>query len=126
MLRDAGAREVHVRISSPPVAWPCFFGIDFASHAELMASSLGVEEIRASIGADSLGFVSLDGLIGATTLPAQQLCRACFDGEYPMPVADDEKGKLLLEDVVSAVSPTAGVVAGSATGTAGGWRAEAS
>jgi amidophosphoribosyltransferase len=105
------------------VAWPCFFGIDFASRAELMAGRLGIDEIRASIGADSLGFVSLDGLIKSTTLPAGRLCRACFDGEYPMHVADDEKGKHLLEDVVSAVGPTAGVAAGSAAGTIAGWRA---
>jgi amidophosphoribosyltransferase len=65
MLREAGAAEVHVRISSPPVMWPCFYGIDFASRAELIASGLGVEEIRASIGADSLAFVSLDGLTAA-------------------------------------------------------------
>ncbi|HXB48771.1 MAG TPA: amidophosphoribosyltransferase, partial [Streptosporangiaceae bacterium] len=97
MLREAGAAEVHVRISSPPVAWPCFFGIDFASRAELMAGNLSVDEIRESIGADSLGFVSLAGLIEATTLPADGLCRACFDGVYPVPVADDEKGKHLLE-----------------------------
>ncbi len=125
MLREAGARQVHVRISSPPVAWPCFFGIDFASRAELMAGRLSIEEIRASIGADTLGFVSLDGLIEATTLPADRLCRACFDGDYPLPVADDEKGKHLLENVVSAVSRTAGVVAGSAAGIALGGRAEA-
>ena len=105
MLREAGAAEVHVRISSPPVAWPCFFGIDFASRAELMAGNLGIDEIRESIGADSLGFVSLAGLIDATTLPADGLCRACFDGKYPVPVADDEKGKHLLE---MAGSPTAG------------------
>jgi amidophosphoribosyltransferase len=105
MLREAGAAEVHVRISSPPVAWPCFFGIDFASRAELMAGNLSIEEIRESIGADSLGFVSLTGLIEATTLPADRLCRACFDGKYPVPVADDEKGKHLLE---LAGSPAAG------------------
>jgi amidophosphoribosyltransferase len=105
MLREAGAAEVHVRISSPPVAWPCFFGIDFASRAELLAGNLSIDEIRESIGADSLGFVSLAGLIDATTLPASQLCRACFDGEYPVPVADGEKGKHLLE---MAGSPTAG------------------
>jgi amidophosphoribosyltransferase len=104
MLREAGAAEVHVRISSPPVAWPCFFGIDFASRAELMAGNLSIDEIRESIGADSLGFVSLAGLIEATTLPAGRLCRACFDGEYPVPVADGEKGKHLLE---IAGSPTA-------------------
>jgi amidophosphoribosyltransferase len=99
MLREAGAAEVHVRISSPPVAWPCFFGIDFASRAELMAGNLTIEEIRQSIGADSLGFVSLEGLIAATTVPSSRLCRACFDGEYPISVAEDEKGKHLLETV---------------------------
>jgi len=97
MLREAGAAEVHVRISSPPVAWPCFFGIDFASRAELIAGSLSVEEIRQSIGADSLGFVSLEGLVGATTLPGKQLCQACFSGEYPVRVAEAEQGKFVLE-----------------------------
>jgi amidophosphoribosyltransferase len=97
MLREAGAAEVHVRISSPPVAWPCYFGIDFPSRAELLAGNLSIEEIRQSIGADSLGFVSLPGLIAATTVPAGQLCHACFDGDYPVPVPDSEKGKHLLE-----------------------------
>jgi amidophosphoribosyltransferase len=101
MLREAGAAEVHVRISSPPVAWPCFFGIDFASRAELIAGSLSVEEIRDSIGADSLGFVSLEGLIAATTLPAGTLCRACFDGDYPVPVSESEQGKYLLESTAA-------------------------
>jgi len=101
MLREAGAAEVHVRISSPPVAWPCFFGIDFASRAELMAGNLTIDEIRESIGADSLGFVSLTGLIEATTVPADRLCRACFDGKYPVAVAEDEKGKHVLEMVGS-------------------------
>ncbi|HKR68774.1 MAG TPA: amidophosphoribosyltransferase [Streptosporangiaceae bacterium] len=101
MLREAGAAEVHIRISSPPVAWPCFFGIDFASRAELIAGSLSVEEIRDSIGADSLGFVSLDGLIEATTLPAGALCRACFDGDYPVPVSESEQGKYLLESTAA-------------------------
>jgi amidophosphoribosyltransferase len=103
MLREAGAAEVHVRISSPPVAWPCFFGIDFASRAELMAGNLTISEIRESIGADSLGFVSLAGLIAATTLPADRLCRACFDGNYPIPVSEEEKGKHLLEIAGSSV-----------------------
>jgi amidophosphoribosyltransferase len=101
MLREAGAAEVHVRISSPPVAWPCFFGIDFASRAELIAGSLAVEEIRESIGADSLGFISLEGLTQATTLPAGALCRACFDGDYPVPVSESEQGKHLLESTVA-------------------------
>ena len=97
MLREAGAREVHVRISSPPVAWPCFFGIDFASRAELIAGNLSVAEIRESIGADSLGFISLESLTEATTIPAQRLCRACFDGDYPLGVAAAERGKHVLE-----------------------------
>jgi amidophosphoribosyltransferase len=104
MLREAGAAEVHVRISSPPVAWPCFYGIDFATRAELIAGSLSAEEIRVSIGADSLGYASLEGLIAATTLPAERLCRACFDGDYPLPVAAAEQGKYLLEDAVTGPS----------------------
>ncbi|HEY3957727.1 MAG TPA: amidophosphoribosyltransferase [Streptosporangiaceae bacterium] len=99
MLRDAGAAQVHVRISSPPVGWPCFYGIDFATREELIAGRLSVAEIEASIGADSLGYVSLDGLIAATTLPANRLCHACFDGDYPIPVAEAERGKHVLEDV---------------------------
>jgi amidophosphoribosyltransferase len=97
MLREAGATEVHVRVASPPVKWPCFFGIDFASRDELIAGSLTMEEIRVSIGADSLGFISLDGLTEATTLPPGTLCRACFDGEYPVPVAERDRGKFVLE-----------------------------
>jgi len=84
MLREAGALEVHVRISSPPVKWPCFYGIDFATRAELIANGLEIDGIRRSIGADSLGYVSLDGLISATEQPKTRLCMACFDGQYPI------------------------------------------
>ncbi len=97
MLREAGAVEVHVRISSPPVMWPCFYGIDFASRAELIASGMGVEQIRASIGADSLAFVSIEGLTGASNQRADRLCRACFDGSYPIEVPQQVLGKHLLE-----------------------------
>ena len=98
MLREAGAREIHVRISSPPVKWPCYYGIDFATKAELIANGLEVEEIRRSIGADSLGYVSLDGLISATQVPSERLCSACFTGEYPIRIPEDmSKGKLRLE-----------------------------
>ena len=97
MLRDVGALEVHVRIASPPVKWPCFYGIDFATRAELIAGHSAVEEIRQTIGADSLGYVSLDGLVAATRQPDGSLCRACFDGKYPVPVAEDERGKDVLE-----------------------------
>ncbi|CAB4752521.1 MAG: amidophosphoribosyltransferase [Actinobacteria bacterium] len=98
MLREAGALEIHVRISSPPVEWPCFYGIDFASRAELIASGLAVEEIRRSIGADSLGYVSLEGLIGATQIPENKLCQACFTGKYPITIPEDmSEGKMRLE-----------------------------
>jgi amidophosphoribosyltransferase len=97
MLREAGAAEVHVRISSPPVRWPCFYGIDFATRAELIAGNLNVEEVRQSLGADSLGYISLDGLVAATEQPKEQLCRACFDGVYPIPVEESARGKHVLE-----------------------------
>ncbi len=102
MLREAGAVEVHVRISAPPVKWPCFYGIDFASRAELVASGLDNEGIRASIGADSLGYVSLDGLIAATEQPKTRLCRACFDGDYPIPLPEIV-GKHVLEGIEKSV-----------------------
>jgi amidophosphoribosyltransferase len=97
MLREAGAAQVHVRVASPPVTWPCFYGIDFATRAELIAGHLSPTEICASIGADSLGYVSLEGLTEASGLPASRLCRACFDGQYPIPVADDDRGKHVLD-----------------------------
>ena len=103
MLREAGAVEVHVRISSPPVTWPCFYGIDFATRAELLASGLELDGIRRSIGADSLGYVSLQGLIAATEQPASRLCRACFDGKYPIELpADNVIGKHVLEGMARA------------------------
>ena len=109
MLREAGAREVHVRISSPPVAWPCFYGIDFASRAELIANGLSVEEICASISADSLAFVTLDALVGATKQKKEHLCRACFDGVYPVELpAEDRIGKSVLEGIARRVQNSAG------------------
>jgi amidophosphoribosyltransferase len=99
MLREAGAAEVHVRISSPPVRWPCFYGIDFASRSELIASGRSVEEVRASLGADSLAYISLDSLVAASRQPAGQLCRACFEGFYPVPLPHaGSLGKHRLED----------------------------
>ena len=102
MLRDAGAAEVHVRISSPPVRWPCFYGIDFASSSELIAAEMDVDEICAAIGADSLGYIELDSLVAASEVPADQLCRACFDGVYPVEVEESARntGKLQLEVAV--------------------------
>ena len=109
MLRESGALEVHVRISSPPVKWPCFYGIDFASRAELIANGLDVEGVRRSIGADSLGYVSLDGLVAATEQPRSRLCRACFDGNYPIPLpAPELVGKHVLEGIERSVTAAAG------------------
>lgn len=82
MLREAGAAEVHVKISSPPVAWPCFFGIDFPTRAELIASAMDVDGVRASIGADSLSYLSMEGMIRATR-QGTSLCLGCFNGDYP-------------------------------------------
>jgi len=92
MLREAGAAEVHVRISSPPVEWPCFYGIDFATRAELIAPGMSVEEIKTSIGADTLGYISLDGLVASTGIAKDRLCRACFDGIYPVAVPPAARG----------------------------------
>jgi amidophosphoribosyltransferase len=96
MLREAGAYEVHVRISSPPVKWPCFYGMDFGTNAELIANSLDTEGIRASIGADSLGYISLEGTVAASDQPYNRLCCACFDGRYPIALPDIV-GKHVLE-----------------------------
>lgn len=104
MLREAGAREVHVRISSPPVKWPCFYGIDFATRSELIANGLSTEDICSSIGADSLGYISLEELVEATEVPHDNLCRACFDGVYPVALPEPEQlGKHLLEQQVTGV-----------------------
>lgn len=98
MLREAGAAEVHVRISSPPVKWPCFYGIDFASRAELIANGISVDEVCRSIGADSLSYVDLEQLVEATNVPKNDLCTACFDGIYPIALPEDDLiGKYLLE-----------------------------
>jgi amidophosphoribosyltransferase len=108
MLREAGAIEVHVRIASPPVRWPCFYGIDFASRAELIANGLDFDGIRRSIGADSLGYVSLEALVAASEQPKTRLCSACFDGDYPIALPEDAMiGKHLLEGIEKAVSGSA-------------------
>jgi amidophosphoribosyltransferase len=109
MLRESGAIEVHVRIASPPVRWPCFYGIDFASRVELIANGADVDGVRRSIGADSLGYVSLDNLIAASEQPASRLCTACFDGRYPIPLPSSESlGKHLLEDLDAVARGVAG------------------
>ncbi len=104
MLREAGAKEIHVRISSPPITWPCFYGVDFATRAELIATGLAPDEVRMSIGADSLGYLSKDGMVQASNQKESELCTACFTGTYPieLPTAD-RLGKNLLEKGVATI-----------------------
>ncbi|HUR16719.1 MAG TPA: amidophosphoribosyltransferase [Candidatus Limnocylindrales bacterium] len=98
LLRRAGAREVHVRISAPPIFHPCFYGIDTQIETELIAGSKSVEEIREFIGADSLAYLSIGGVLDAVDLPRDRFCFACFDGKYPVPVPYDAGNrKFLLE-----------------------------
>lgn len=98
MLKEAGAAEVHVKISSPPIKWPCFYGIDFATRAELIANGATMEEITHAVGADSLAYISEEGMIAATGQPRSSLCTACFTGEYPIELPPEHRrGKMLLE-----------------------------
>ena len=85
-LKEAGAREVHVRVSSPPVAYSCFFGIDTPDRKQLIGAVKSVEQIRRVIGAESLGYLSPEGLVASLNRPSQHFCLACFDGDYPMEV----------------------------------------
>ena len=89
MLMSAGAKEVHLRISSPPIRYPCFYGIDMATRAELIAANLSVDEIRRKVGATTLHYLTLEGLQDSTGLPKSQFCRACFDGDYPIAVPEE-------------------------------------
>jgi amidophosphoribosyltransferase len=91
MLREAGAAEVHLRITAPPIAHPCYYGIDMATRAELIGADLDVEAIRDFVGADSLHYISLQGLIAATPNQRERLCTACFTGEYPIPVPGEHE-----------------------------------
>ncbi len=97
LVRAAGATEVHMRIAAPPTAYPCFYGIDTPSREELMASQMSVEEMAQHIGVDSLAFITIDGLYRAMGESARddaepQYCDACFTGEYPIPLVDQEGG----------------------------------
>jgi len=101
LLRRAGAAEVHVRISAPPIYHPCFYGIDTQVSTELIAARQSVDEIRAFIGADSLGYLSIGGVLTALDLPYDGFCFACFDGRYPEPVPYDvEARKFILEEPI--------------------------
>jgi amidophosphoribosyltransferase len=96
MLRKAGAKEVHMRICAPPIRYPCFFGVDMATRRELIAAQKSVPEICKFIGADTLGYLSIPGLIKAVGLPKENFCLACFTGDYPIPV-QLEMDKLAME-----------------------------
>ena len=89
LLKDAGAAEVHIRITAPPVKHPCFYGIDMAKEEELVAFRHTVEEIRTMIGADSLSYLSIEGAVGAVQQDKDKFCRACFDGIYPIAIPKD-------------------------------------
>jgi amidophosphoribosyltransferase len=99
MLREAGASQVHLRIVSPPIRWPCYYGIDMSTREELIAAGEDVEGIRRFVGADSLAYLSLDELVAATGAPGVSFCRACFDGAYPTSVGgeDEAPSKFSLE-----------------------------
>ena len=96
LLRKAGVKEIHMRVCAPPIRYPCFFGVDMATRWELIAAQKTIPQIRDFIGADSLGHLSIDGLIKAMALPREIFCLACFTGEYPVPV-QLEMDKLALE-----------------------------
>jgi amidophosphoribosyltransferase len=98
MVRAAGAREVHVRISSPPIQWPCYYGIDTPTRKELIGSSHKVDEITRYLGADSLGYLSLDGMLKATGTEPGHFCHACFTGQYKVGFDGGERAQLRLFD----------------------------
>jgi amidophosphoribosyltransferase len=113
VLRRAGAREVHLRVSSPPMRFPCFMGVDIGSSKQLVAANRSVDEVRQFIGADSLAYLSIPGLmraVGAGTI--DEFCRACFDGSYPVPVPQQlEMDKMAFEDGLDAIPRPRDVVA---------------
>jgi amidophosphoribosyltransferase len=98
MIRSAGARQVHMRISSPPIQWPCYYGIDTPTRKELIGSSHKVDEIQRYLGADSLGYLSLEGMLKATGADPNQFCHACFSGQYKVGFDSEDRAQLLLFD----------------------------
>jgi len=111
MLREAGATEIHMRISSPPYRWPCFYGMDTGRRSELLAANLDVEEIREYLNVDTLAYLSLDRLVTATGAVGAGFCDACLTGEYPVDVPV-ELSKSVLEDADAAAEPSAPLAPG--------------
>jgi amidophosphoribosyltransferase len=101
MLREAGATEVHFRVSSPPYRWPCFYGLDTGERSDLLAADMSVGEISDYLGVDSLAYLDLERLFVATGSPAASFCDACFTGRYPVPVPEHDT-KLVLEEADTA------------------------
>jgi len=116
LLRQAGAVEIHLRISSPPYRWPCYFGMDTYNRSELIAASLSKLDIAEYLGADSLEYLELDNLIAATGVPPDSFCMACFTGNYPIPVDPELKKQTLREASVNRVADAAKAGVGHATG----------
>lgn len=110
MLREAGATEVHLRISAPPVMWSCFYGIDTGVRSELLAANLDLEEIRDYLKVDSIAYLSLDRLIAATGTPQSGFCDACFTGDYPVEIPVS-LGKSVLEDAAGKEAESSGIAA---------------
>jgi len=90
MVKEAGAKEVHLRIACPPVTDPCFFGIDTPDKSKLIAATHTIKEMCSLIGADSLGFLSVEGMVSSIGLGEENICTACFTGEYPMELPKKE------------------------------------
>jgi amidophosphoribosyltransferase len=101
MLKDAGAKEVHLRISSPPIRHPCHYGIDMSTSEEMIAHGRTVEEIATELGADSLAYLSMEGVYEAIGGDAGNHCDACFTGRYPLGDGGEGNGKFALEDVTA-------------------------
>jgi amidophosphoribosyltransferase len=108
MLFEAGALEVHLRVSSPPIISPCYYGIDMADQSELLAADRSIEEVRERLGATSLAYLSLDGLQESTGQGADRFCRACLTGEYPTDIPDEMRNaKLRFERLAAAEAAAA-------------------
>jgi amidophosphoribosyltransferase len=107
MLKDAGAKEIHLRISAPPIRHPCHYGIDMSTREEMIAHDRTVEEIAAELGADSLAYLSLEAVYEAIGVPAESHCDACFSGNYPLGDGGEGNGKFALEHLTTAAASSA-------------------
>jgi amidophosphoribosyltransferase len=123
MLKDAGAKEVHLRISSPPIRHPCHYGIDMSTREEMIAHDRTVEQIADELGADSLAYLSMEGVYEAVGAPAERHCDACFTGTYPLGDGGEGNGKFALEvmtNPAAASSTSPAEAAGSGASVAAG------